>query len=1410
MSRAYKLSNDEQLWVMVQVKEGKMTVDEALEYVYKQNEVMEEFEEDSADSADVSSQKSGIKKSIMQKIGRLSIRAPLPSGGTFSRKDKVRAPSFSMEDNGQTEREKTEGLIKLMLAQGVITEEDVKKQKLVSDEYKSGDAERLLIANLVKNGRMSIDDAMRYANNLGIADSAQRENEYIEEANNAMEEKKLYNFGVYKYYKHKSSQRRILQIDFQSAILCNIQKGNLNRKFKFSQVSSYESDEGTKFYIYFVDHHEYELETDTLEEKEKILRLLQIIVEQNRREKHGNTLSRRDRLQSLPRCQVVIKEGELEKKSNKYTSTWVRRWVRIRHGELSYYKLGEDHQTALNIIQLSDDDTMISKVDYNAISISTKTKVYYFRIFGSKAPAETTKLRDEWAKALATARGDRRIHTYNELGDEDDVFFNRDIITTESILSADSGLSATVTNLQEELEKLSSVLAIVDVQEASLNVAKLQDLTSMLVTQLKRPLPPRPMVQNPSLSSSTINARYDSISERTYDSNSIDDQTGNEETMYSLAQATTSVHTELQQTPDAIAPVPLPPKKKMSTKQEEGATVESRSSDEEVISNREQSENETPCPFSDLVEPSAVKPVYENVQPGISEASTVNIISDAGNSDQVVTPSTPDTSQAESKELDSGANTSPSQTDLNKVVNGTDSLPTQPVYNNIGQDDADSELNGGNKSEILSPEAPSPPPPPPVQTTNDQNDTNQSDNTPPPPPPPPIAVQSGVPPPPPIAVQSGVPPPPPIALQSGVPPPPPPPFSGMPPPPPPFLGGGPPPPPPLSPSPGSPALPQKHSKKSTVKMRPFHWTKVPQYMVSKSVWKKTKDMTDKLDTALLEEMFCAKSTGTGIGTTEKDSGTPEHNKKKVNTLLDPKLAQNIGIFLSGFKVDLSDLRGCLTYLTEEDGGLSLEHLNALRRYQPTTEDIEMYKQYKGNRDELTPTDQFMMQLCEIPLLKLRLDLLLHINEFPVAYEDLAPTIETILNACRELYTSEKFITVLEYILAIGNYMNSNSNKGTAYGFKLGTLTKLADCRGKDKKYTLLKYLVEQITKSEPELLSFTVELTNVEQVTCASTIALTAEIDVMKKDLTKIKKSTTQISKNKKSTNQDVRFCKQVDDFVDQYENKLKMLHGTCSEMSKLYDKVLEKYGEPKGIGSEEFFSCVADFIKAFKKEVKASNVKTEESPVRNLANIMKASLPNKVNDNTMSNKDVSDARKYSPRHQPVSNQTSTPEGSPVVHKAELQRGHTVAHIQQSSDTSSSSEEKSGPVTPVRRKRPQSVSAPPPVVHHSVVPKERLSPSLMGRPTHEGYLEKLSSGKHFSPRWDKRYFELSQTGHLHYFKKKNDKNLGSIYLKGCPAGLDEERKIIILETEERTYKLRAENPSVAIEWLEKIFCYTTK
>lgn len=84
-------------------------------------------------------------------------------------------------------------------------------------------------------------------------------------------------------------------------------------------------------------------------------------------------------------------------------------------------------------------------------------------------------------------------------------------------------------------------------------------------------------------------------------------------------------------------------------------------------------------------------------------------------------------------------------------------------------------------------------------------------------------------------------------------------------------------------------------------------------------------------------------------------------------------------------------------------------------------------------------------------------------------------IQAIITGSGSVKNSKKLHSVLEIILAFGNYLNS-SKRGPAYGFKLQSLDTLSDTKSTDKKTCLLHYIASTIRHKFPELLTFESEL----------------------------------------------------------------------------------------------------------------------------------------------------------------------------------------------------------------------------------------------------------------------------------------------------------------------------------------------
>uniref|UniRef100_UPI0037E7538C uncharacterized protein n=1 Tax=Semicossyphus pulcher TaxID=241346 RepID=UPI0037E7538C len=354
----------------------------------------------------------------------------------------------------------------------------------------------------------------------------------------------------------------------------------------------------------------------------------------------------------------------------------------------------------------------------------------------------------------------------------------------------------------------------------------------------------------------------------------------------------------------------------------------------------------------------------------------------------------------------------------------------------------------------------------------------------------------------------------------------------------------------------------------------FHWDQVGSEKIAKSFWIQESGRRIEIDTTRLYEQFAVKDLGT-FGVSE--SSNTQH------IILNEKIAHNFNIFLKSFPVQPGELKDKLFIVNEKDGGLSDEHITSLRRYVPTMDDVEKYKSHKGPVSELHIVDQYMMEMCNIPHLSTQLDLLLTLRELPNSMNDLQPLINQKIRMCTQLNNCRSFVSVLEYLLAIGNYLNENARKEKAKGFRLSSLTKLSQLRGRDKAFTLLHALVEQIMLHEPCLATFTQELAEFETVPGASIKGLTAEVDVLKNELQKV----IQYKKTARKRNVGVHhpsFSTDLKMVIEKYNTDLSALTKTCEEMKKLYSVILVKFGEPADQDSQELFGLICQFVHDFKR----------------------------------------------------------------------------------------------------------------------------------------------------------------------------------------------------------------------------------
>ncbi|KAL5022225.1 hypothetical protein ScPMuIL_001380 [Solemya velum] len=389
-----------------------------------------------------------------------------------------------------------------------------------------------------------------------------------------------------------------------------------------------------------------------------------------------------------------------------------------------------------------------------------------------------------------------------------------------------------------------------------------------------------------------------------------------------------------------------------------------------------------------------------------------------------------------------------------------------------------------------------------------------------------------------------------------------------PPPPPPTLT------PPIPPPPVAPPLPETKNKRT---MKPIHWSPVPRQLVQSSIWQNKKNMGSKLDLKMLEKEFSSIETA---------SDSPaQASKKTKDILLDSKRARNLEISLSGMKmITATQLEEALNSLTEMEE-FPAEKLCSLRRYQPTRDEFEMYKMYKGRREDLHPIDQFMLDVCKIPCFGARLDLVLIIWEFPKHFENVNEMVSQMIHACKEMMTSGEFVRILQYLLDIGNYMNTGAIIAETTGFQITSLDKklkITEVRGKKRSYTILDYLLQQLRDVEPELIHWPETLSNVVKCNKCSIKAITAEIEVLRADLSKIKKNLKILKNMKHSNEEDKAFQKKAKAMALQFEVSLEKLILQRQQLQKAFIQVKERFGENTERTYDEFFGAVAKFVYKF------------------------------------------------------------------------------------------------------------------------------------------------------------------------------------------------------------------------------------
>uniref|UniRef100_A0A8C3R7Y3 Diaphanous related formin 3 n=1 Tax=Cyanoderma ruficeps TaxID=181631 RepID=A0A8C3R7Y3_9PASS len=453
------------------------------------------------------------------------------------------------------------------------------------------------------------------------------------------------------------------------------------------------------------------------------------------------------------------------------------------------------------------------------------------------------------------------------------------------------------------------------------------------------------------------------------------------------------------------------------------------------------------------------------------------------------------------------------------------------------------------------------------------------------------------------------PPPPPLPSNGAIPPPPPPP------PPPPLLNslgtplgfGGAPPPPPLPGLPGiqwsppSCALPfgmkPKKEFKPEVTMKRLNWSKIrPQEMTESCFWVKAEE--DKYENAdmlcKLELTFCCQKR---VKREEEDFEEKKSIKKRIKELkvLDPKIAQNLSIFLGSFRVPYEEIK--MMILEVDETQLSESMIQNLIKHLPEQEQLNALSKFKNEYNNLSEPEQFGVVMSNVKRLRPRLSAILFKLQFEEQVNNIKPDIMAVSAACEEIKKSKSFSKLLELVLLMGNYMNAGSRNAQTFGYNLSSLCKLKDTKSADQKTTLLHFLVEVCEESYQDVLNFVEDFQHLDKASKVSAENLEKSLKHMERQLQQLEKDlqTFPIPEDNH------------DKFVTKMSISFRKLARMHENMEKLYQNVMGYYAiDLKKVSVEEFLTDLNNFRMMFMQAVKENMRRREAEEKQRRAKIAK------------------------------------------------------------------------------------------------------------------------------------------------------------------------------------------------------------
>ncbi|ROJ78768.1 Disheveled-associated activator of morphogenesis 1 [Anabarilius grahami] len=322
---------------------------------------------------------------------------------------------------------------------------------------------------------------------------------------------------------------------------------------------------------------------------------------------------------------------------------------------------------------------------------------------------------------------------------------------------------------------------------------------------------------------------------------------------------------------------------------------------------------------------------------------------------------------------------------------------------------------------------------------------------------------------------------------------------------------------------------------------------------------------------------------------QKESEDDTVTSKKVRELsvIDGRRAQNCNILLSKLKLSNEEIKRAILTMDEQED-LPKDMLEQLLKFVPEKSDVDLLEEHKHELERMAKADRFLYEMSRINHYQQRLQSLYFKKKFTERIAEIKPKVEALNKASKEVLQSRNLIQLLEVVLAFGNYMNKGQ-RGSAYGFKVSSLNKIADTKSSiDKNVTLLHYLITILEQKYPKVSLIHEDLHNVPEAAKVNMTELEKDINNLRTGLKSVE-TELEYQRGQPQTHGD-KFVSVVSQFITVAGFSFSEVEDSLQDAKELFEKSVKHFGEDATrMQPEEFFGIFDQFLQAF-NEAKQDN----------------------------------------------------------------------------------------------------------------------------------------------------------------------------------------------------------------------------